>query len=68
MTEDKLTTVWQKVTNAYDFFPHGDSRHYWYFQFSKIINFNQIQTIKFSKKGDKMRLKVIQTQSHLESQ
>ena len=19
------------MTNAYDFFPHGDSRHYWYF-------------------------------------
>ena len=22
--------AWWKVTNAYDFFPHGDSRHYWY--------------------------------------
>ena len=24
------TKAWWKVTNAYDFFPHGDSRHYWY--------------------------------------
>ena len=23
------------MTNAYDFFPHGDSRHYWYFWISK---------------------------------
>ena len=24
------TKAWWKVINAYDFFPHGDSRHYWY--------------------------------------
>ena len=24
------TKAWWKVTNGYDFFPHGDSRHYWY--------------------------------------
>ena len=25
--------AWWKETNAYDFFPHGDSRHYWYMKF-----------------------------------
>ena len=24
------TKTWWKVTSSYDFFPHGDSRHYWY--------------------------------------
>ena len=24
------TITWWKVNNAYDFFPYGDSRHYWY--------------------------------------
>ena len=28
----KTKACW-KVTNAYDFFPHGDSRHYWYFKY-----------------------------------
>ena len=24
------TKAWWKIINAYDFFPHGGSRHYWY--------------------------------------
>ena len=25
--------AWWKMTNAYNFFPYGDSRHYWYFKY-----------------------------------
>ena len=33
-----LKINWWKVTNAYDIFPHGDSRHYWYF-----VCFNEVE-------------------------
>ena len=31
------------MTNAHDFFPHGDSRHYWYIQIDRHTVFGRHQ-------------------------
>ena len=43
------------MANAYDFFPHGDSRHYWYiirihfhwFYFHRLIMFDYVLIILY---------------------
>ena len=59
--------AWWKVTNAYNFFPHGDSHHHWYkelitdaliFIFQSEDTVVQVMKVDKEKKVEEARLAI----------
>ena len=62
LTDVLRTKAWWNVANAFDFFPHGDSRHYWYTILSKYHESGN--TIIYFKVRERPELQLSYTRAH----